>query len=169
MNVDSILQEIGAMKTKMNKKEKIIKTPEEAIEVIKSNMPTSGYQMLRESLDMAITALKEVQQYRKIGTVEECREATEKQKPKKIIIEPYCPTECPTCDIDNFPITLSAKDVKDIIWKVPAAFDMEKVIEQIKILSTGIILNTNICDDYAEGYVRAAKDIIEIVEKGGIK
>ena len=48
------------------------------------------------------------------------------------------------------------------------AFDKEKVIEQIKILSTGIILNTNICDDYAEGYVRAAKDIIEIVEKGGI-
>lgn len=39
MNVDSILQEIGAMKTKMNKKEKIVKTPEEAIETIKSNMP----------------------------------------------------------------------------------------------------------------------------------
>ena len=48
------------------------------------------------------------------------------------------------------------------------AFDKEKVIEQIKVLSTGIILNANICDDYAEGYVRAAKDIIEIVEKGGI-
>ena len=49
------------------------------------------------------------------------------------------------------------------------AFDKEKVIEQIKVLSTGIILNTNICDDYAEGYVRAAKDVIEIVEKGGIE
>lgn len=61
----------------------LIKTPEEAIETIKSNMPTSGYQMLRESLEMAITALKEIQQYRAIGTVEECREAVEKQKPKK--------------------------------------------------------------------------------------
>ena len=40
---------------------------------------------------------KELRKYRKIGTVEECREAVEKQKPKKIIIEPYCPTECPTC------------------------------------------------------------------------
>ena len=49
------------------------------------------------------------------------------------------------------------------------AFDKEKVIEQIKVLSTGIILNTNISDDYAEGYVNAAKDIIEIVEKGGIE
>ena len=32
---------------------------------------------------IAIEALKEVQQYREIGTVEECREAVEKQKPKK--------------------------------------------------------------------------------------
>lgn len=32
---------------------------------------------------VAIKALKEVQQYRKIGTVEKCREAVEKQKPEK--------------------------------------------------------------------------------------
>lgn len=57
----------------------------------------------------------------------------------------------------------------DVIEHAKTAFDKEKVIEQIKVLSTGIILNTNICDDYAEGYVRAAKDIIEIVEKGGIE
>ena len=67
----------------MTENEVLIKTPEEAIETIKSNMPTSGYQMLRESLEMAITALKEVQQYREIGTVQECREAVEKRKPKK--------------------------------------------------------------------------------------
>lgn len=92
----------------MTKNEVLIKTPEEAIETIKSNMPTSGYQMLRESLDMAIIALKEVQQYRAIGTVEECREAVESQKPKK----PKKPKEilrhrggfemqhCPKCDTD---------------------------------------------------------------------
>lgn len=40
------------------KKDKLINTPNEAIEVIKSNMPTSGYEMLRESLEMAIEALK---------------------------------------------------------------------------------------------------------------
>lgn len=50
-----------------------------------------------EMCDMAISALKEIQQYREIGTVKECREAVEKQRPKKIIIESYCPTECPTC------------------------------------------------------------------------
>ena len=36
-----------------------------------------------EDMEMAIEALKEIQQYREIGTVEECREAVEKQKPKK--------------------------------------------------------------------------------------
>ena len=64
----------------MTENEVLIKTPEEAIETIKSNMPTSGYQMLRESLEMAITALKEVQQYREIGTVEECQEAVANKK-----------------------------------------------------------------------------------------
>lgn len=34
-------------------------------------------------LNMAIKALEEIQQYRAIGTVEECREAMAKQKPKK--------------------------------------------------------------------------------------
>lgn len=36
-----------------------------------------------DCIDYAISALKEIQQYREIGTVEECREAVEKQKPKK--------------------------------------------------------------------------------------
>ena len=37
------------------------------------------------SIKTAITALKEIQQYQAIGTVKECREAVEKQKPKKTI------------------------------------------------------------------------------------
>ena len=55
-----------------------------------------------------------------------------------------------------------------MIMQEPTAFDKERVIKQIKVLSTGIILDTHICKDYAEGYVRAAKDIIEIIGKGGI-
>lgn len=35
-----------------------------------------------QALNVAIAALEEVQQYREIGTVEECREAMEKQRPK---------------------------------------------------------------------------------------
>ena len=42
---------------------------------------TSGQH--KEVIAMAINALEEVQQYRAIGTVEECREAVEKQKAKR--------------------------------------------------------------------------------------
>lgn len=46
----------------------------------KANIPIA-YQ--EKSYEVAITALEKIQQYRKIGTVEECREAVEKQIPKK--------------------------------------------------------------------------------------
>lgn len=36
---------------------------------------------------VAIKALEEVQQYREIGTLEECRAATERQKAKKLIFD----------------------------------------------------------------------------------
>ena len=56
-----------------------------------------------EDMEMAISALKEIQQYREIGTVEECREAVEKQKPKPC--EFYGDEEdgkllCPNCGED---------------------------------------------------------------------
>ena len=47
----------------------------------KENTESFKYRMdVLESLKMAIAALMEVQRYRKIGTVEECRKAGEKQK-----------------------------------------------------------------------------------------
>ena len=77
-------------------------TENEAISRIKDHMeihrlkePRAIY--ITVALSMAITALKEIQQYREIGTVEECREAVEKQKVKYIKIEAYCPAYCPTC------------------------------------------------------------------------
>ena len=45
--------------------------------------------------DMAITAIKEIQQYRAIGTLDECREAVERMKPKRIKNTPN--DEFPTC------------------------------------------------------------------------
>lgn len=52
-----------------------------------------------EALRTAIEALKEAQQYREIGTVEECREAVEKQKPKKpeTIERDFDYYKCPVC------------------------------------------------------------------------
>lgn len=61
-----------------------------------------------EACEVAISALEEVQQYRDIGTVEECREARERQRAKKpniygdgyddegkIIYDMY---DCPNCN-----------------------------------------------------------------------
>ncbi|RKJ46552.1 hypothetical protein D7X98_04135 [bacterium 1XD8-76] len=55
-----------------------------------------------DSLNIAIKALEEIQQYRAIGTVEECREARERQIPKKIILNSEDDMEyedyiCPNC------------------------------------------------------------------------
>ena len=52
-----------------------------------------------KALSVIIKSINEVQQYREIGTVEECREAVEKQKPKETIrISGRYPYKCPTCN-----------------------------------------------------------------------
>lgn len=64
-----------------------------------------------EDLEIAIQALKEIREYREIGTVEELQALKEKNEPKKVEYEeyrkeeegegyPYC--ECGKCLIVNF-------------------------------------------------------------------
>lgn len=54
-----------------------------------------------EAIKLSIKALEEIQKYRAIGTVEECRTAVEKQKAKKVIKWADGTEHCPTCDCDN--------------------------------------------------------------------
>ena len=59
-------------------------TPEEAIKSLQNIVEYWTYKPTEvEAAKMAIAALEEIQQYREIGTVEECRGAMEKQKPNK--------------------------------------------------------------------------------------
>ena len=77
-------------------------TPEEAIKDLEleggieiTGRPRRLAKFL-EALDVAAEALKEIQQYREIGTVEECREARENRKAMKARFYAhnfYCP-EC---------------------------------------------------------------------------
>ena len=79
-------------------------TENEAIELLKESYIVD----LARALDQRriklegflISALGEIQQYREIGTVEECREAVEKQTQKKCAID-SCPDhthyKCPSC------------------------------------------------------------------------
>ena len=71
---------------------------DEAIEELQTSiklakMCTQNLERKREiqGYEMAIKALKEVQQYRAIGTPEECRAAVEKQTAKKIS-SAWCPS-----------------------------------------------------------------------------
>ena len=62
-------------------------TENEAIEALRlintsSVHPFYNWEEMAEVRDIAISALKEIQQYRKIGTVAECREAVDKTKQK---------------------------------------------------------------------------------------
>ena len=68
--------------------------PEEAIErleylesALDGYPPETGINDVFAAIDTAIEALKEVQQYREIGTVEECREAVERRKPKRAVLD----------------------------------------------------------------------------------
>lgn len=87
-------------------------TENEALEELQTSielakMCTQNYERKREiqGYEMAIKALKEVQQYRAIGTVEECRAAVKKQTAKKLIKSKeqkirYVNTYyCPTCNL----------------------------------------------------------------------
>ena len=77
----------------------------EALRLINTSRvhPFYSWEEMAEVRDIAISALKEIQRYRVIGTVEECREAVEKQKPKKRIYPKtaleryYHAPECPNC------------------------------------------------------------------------
>ena len=66
-------------------------TENEALMILENLKPRCGERLvfpegeICEAIDISITALKEVHQYREIGTVEECREAMKKQKLKKIL------------------------------------------------------------------------------------
>lgn len=56
----------------------------EALRLINTSRvhPFYSWEEMAEVRDIAISALKEIQQYREIGTVEECREAVDKTKQK---------------------------------------------------------------------------------------
>lgn len=70
---------------------------------------------LVKAFETAIDALKDIEKYRDIGTVEECREAREKQveKPVNIIPNHVFALQCPICGDQN---TTICKNVGDTYY-----------------------------------------------------
>ena len=83
---------------------------------------------------------------------------------RKWMIKQFCVSEngqrIPEYDIDNFPVTISIKDVKDVIRKAPTAFDKEKVIEELRSPDNYTIV--------AGKHFTIVDRSVDIVEKGGI-
>ena len=84
----------------------------EALRLINTSRvhPFYRWEEMAEVRDIAISALKEIQQYREIGTVEECREAVEKQKPKKPVLRNdngKLRKSCPVCGCFFSPLSRS--------------------------------------------------------------
>lgn len=78
-----------------------------------------------------ISTLEEIQQYREIGTVEECREAREKQKPKKMRLLNEKDVIKAVDKHTNEDNTLD-DDISCILEKVPTAYDVEAVSKELK-------------------------------------
>ena len=71
----------------------------------------------KEAAIMAISLLQEIQQYREIGTVKECKEAVERKRDDWILVEERLPEEKVnpiTHDYYVYPVTFSCEDVVDI-------------------------------------------------------
>lgn len=84
-------------------------TENEAIERLEQHKEW-GFRCVNEAIDIAIQVLEEIQQYRAIGTVEECEEAVELQHAMKVkeVLLPNNRTgyECGNCgneiEVDMF-------------------------------------------------------------------
>lgn len=85
--------------------QKITKTEKEAIKLLNESYivdyegDTDRHRINLEKF--LISTLEEIQQYREIGTVEECREAMEKQKKKRLVEWADGTLHCPNCEHDN--------------------------------------------------------------------
>lgn len=88
----------------------------EAIEIITNAVQTENMTVEQDkALSVAQKVFEEIQQYRAIGTVEECRKAVEKQKAKKPIRIDMC--TCPNCGTYNETVKKRRKTVnEDIVY-----------------------------------------------------
>lgn len=166
----------------------------EAIKELHGIRPRGGIipQKRAEALDVAIKALEEVQQYRAIGTPEECRAAMEKQNvnreleshDEKHILE-YCISLMQEV-VNEFAELIDADALKEycirasksdddfrrvslatlasVIDVQPAAYDVDKVVEQLEAYS-----NADEAERLGTMPVVELADAIKIVKGGGVE
>lgn len=112
-----------------------IRDLEYLIEECSAYPPETGVNETIGSLQYCITALREIQRYREIGTVEECREAVEKQKAKKpkLKYKPrflgktmYTCPNCGNCCLEEF---ANERQRNNYCWDCGQKLDWNKNLE----------------------------------------
>lgn len=143
---------------------------DEAVEIIKSMRPGCGEKPtytegeLCKAYDMAIKALEEIQQYREIGTVEECREASEKQKSKKMRLLNEKDVIKAVDKHTNEDNTLN-DDISCILEEVPTAYDVEAVSKALKNEMEFVVSEYPVYGKYIEKIVRLKFYILVLFRK----
>lgn len=131
------------------------------------------------ALSVAIKALEEIQQYRAIGTVDECRAAVDKQTAKKPYLEQAemdeC-WECPTCD-SFIGYEVDCRDEHYRENNCPKTIITKRWHSRTTSSSAGVVLRGIIRADGVGGSARPerthrereiVKRAIEIVKGGGV-
>lgn len=122
------------------------------------NMPKQVIQ----ALDIAKVAIKEAQQYREIGTVEECREAVEKQRAKEPRMSDDLISRSALIESLVYCNGLGRKSCEAVLRTIneqPTAYDADEVVGQIE----------NIMDDDSIRYCdQAVRRSVNIVREGGV-
>ena len=103
-----------------------------------------------EDMEMAINALEEIQQYRAIGTVEECWEAREKQWVKDIIHNPDGGVDkdwlCPTCGKFCSPYSKHCQNCGQAVKEqTKDIHSWDLTIKSVKILLIGVDCIKYVC------------------------
>lgn len=139
--------------------------------IIRSHMdelPNGITEVSKEQLDQVPVAAPEF--------LQECKATAEKYEKgkhmkddlisRKSLYKKLCldinGNRIPDHDVDNFPVTLFLKNVKQAFYREPAAYNAEKVIEQLEELRDRFTVE----DYHIRGIIEKA---IEIVRKGGVE
>ena len=135
--------------------------PEEAIErleylesALDGYPPETGINDVFAAIDTAIKALEEIQQYREIGTVEECREAVEKQKAKNPVKDKYHHNCCPNCGAQY----VAQKRIKEVRKISDDLISRKALLEEIDLNFIIPILKINMREEH-----KAVLKILEII------
>lgn len=114
---------------------------EEAINILRNfklDMRQPNAFRMIEAIGIVENIFKEIQQYREIGTVEECREGVEKQKPKnpKLRYKPrflgktmYTCPKCGNCCLEEF---ANERQRNNYCWDCGQKLNWDENLEEIE-------------------------------------